>query len=70
MNQIPSNGEYCEYCPCLGGSNKRITCLLFGVMEGIGSIVELDERNLPMRLPICLKERPIILLSSMTEGKR
>ena len=52
MNQIPSEGKYCLGCPCKDVAWK--SCALYE------KEVSLD-RYAPLRLPICISERPQIL---------
>jgi len=52
MNQIPSKGKYCLDCPCKEVAWKH--CALYGKK------VSLD-RYAPLRLPICISERPQIV---------
>lgn len=66
MNQIPSESEYCEDCPCLHSVND-ITCFLFGVTETVGSVLELDEKCRPLRHGSCLKQRPQIIMTGQMQ---
>jgi len=56
MNQIPYEGEFCLDCPCKDVAWK--SCALYEEK------VSLD-RHAPLRLPICISERPKIVKDGM-----
>jgi len=52
MNQIPSEGKYCVDCPCKDVAWK--SCALYEKKMSF-------DRYAPLRLPICISERPQIV---------
>lgn len=54
MNQIPSDGEFCREC------DEKV-CLAHTWQLCVKYHEFLKPYNYPMRLPICLKERPQVV---------
>jgi len=60
MNQITQEGEFCGSCPCR--DIEAGTCTFY---EGV---LVLDY-GVPMRLPVCIKERPQIVVKEVENEK-